>query len=285
MKKLILFSSLLILFYNSALAQDDLSINTLNFSPANYNVAFIVDDIPTTVSLTTSLGSGTQSTRLMNLQFHGNMNWLDVSIGGRLNTKLFGLYRINTIEMLYAKELKLNEKNSFFAGVNFGLHFINLNQRQLNNYVNLDDPFIVDGELPQYRFTYGLGIGYVRNNRLKIGLTIPSLIKTQNDFYEHFIINAAYKFDVGEKDISLEPEVLLFGTNLSPLTLTTSIKLQLIPQFWTKLGYRTTKSTFLSFGWKRNILQMSYLYNLNHQDYAMLNPSVHNINLTFFLGS
>lgn len=283
--------SLFLLGY-SLNAQDALTVNDLNFNKASFNSAFIISDAPVNVSLTTSLGPGVQNTRRLNFLAYGNIKKLGIGIGARVNSKFYGLYNVNTAELLYAKELKVNDHSNFYAGLNFGVHFADLNENELNQHVDYEDPFILNNELPQYRFMFGLGFGYTRHDRLKVGFSLPTLMKTNNDFYPLFVLNTSYKFDLftgsdqhmAGNEISIEPEMMLYGTNLLPLTFEGSVKVHYTEEFWVKAGGRTTKSLLFGFGWHKPFVHMGYVYNANMKEYAQINPGVHNINVHFLLG-
>ena len=296
MTKSTLYIYLMVLFFlgNAPLfAQDALTINDLNFGKAGYNTAFIIDDSPMTVSLTTSLGPEVQNTRRLNFLAYGNLKKLGIGIGARVNSKFYGLYNVNTAELLYAKHIKVNDHSNFYGGLNFGVHFADLNENQLNTYVDFEDPFIANNELPQYRFMFGVGFGYTRHDRLKIGLSIPTLMKTNNDFYPLFVFNTSYRFDIAlgdyqnhaGGDLGIEPELMLYGTDLVPVTVEGSVKLNYTEEFWVKFGGRTTKSLLFGFGWHKSFVHMAYVYNANMQEYAQVNPGVHNINVTFLIGN
>lgn len=295
MKNSIQYICLMALFFFGASlnAQDALTVNDLNFHKAGYNSAFIISDTPVNVSLTTSLGSGVQNTRRLNFLAYGNIKKWGLGIGARVNSKFYGLYNVNTFELLYAKELKINDHSSFYGGLNFGVHYAGLNKNKLNNYVDFEDPFIANNELPQYRFMVGLGFGYTRHDRLKVGFSLPSLKKTNNDFYPLFVLNTSYRFDIqmegyynNSEDgvLGIEPEILLYGTDLLPVTFEGSVKAIFTDEFWVKFGGRTTKSLLFGFGWHKSFVHMAYIYNANLQEYAQINPGVHNINVLFLLG-
>lgn len=294
MKNLIQYICLmaLCLFGYSLNAQDALTVNDLNFGKAGYNSAFIISDSPINISLTTSLGPAVQDTRRLNFLAYGNLKKLGIGVGARVNSKFYGLYIVNTAELLYAKKLKINDQSSFYGGLNFGVHFVDLNENELNQHVDFEDPFILNHELPQYRFMFGLGLGYTLRDQLKVGFSLPSLMKTNNDFYPLFVLNTSYKFDIftdsdlhmAGSELSLEPEILLYGTNLLPLTFEGSIKVNYTEEFWVKAGGRSTKSLLFGFGWHKPFIHMAYVYNTNLKEYAQINPGVHNINVTFLLG-
>ena len=253
----------------------------LYFNRANINTAFIMQDDPSlNLSLTSSLGGGVQDTRRLNFLAYSNYNKLEIGVGLKVNTAFYGLLNVTTIETLYAKDFSINQKDRFYIGINFGLHNVSFNTNHLNNYVQRPDPLVDDNSF-QLRFTAGLGIGYEIKNVIQAGISIPSLIKNKNDFQPDFIGHVMYKGKI-HPDYTLEPELLVYG-NQANLTGELNASVTYYNIFSLKVGVRTTKTMLFGMKWKRDVLSIGYIYSPSFGKYNVINPGVHNINVSYQL--
>lgn len=269
----------LLLVCNNLQSQDALTMQDLNFDPASYNSAFIAQAPKMlNASLTTSLGNGVQNTSKVNFLAYANIQKYGFGVGLKLNSKFFGLFETNTAEFLYSKTLKINNDHNLYAGMNIGMHFSGLDQTQFTSYVNLEDPFITENALPQYRLTTGVGLGYTFKDKIIAGFSMPSFLKNKNEFFPAYVFNSSYRHKL-PSEISLIPQVLLSGTEVSAMTFEGNITIDYKDYLWLKLGGRTTNSLVMGLGWNVKFVTVSYNYNLNFAEYAEINPGIHNVNV------
>ncbi len=195
----------------STQGQDVLTANDLNFGLANYNTALIADsDAPYNLSFGSSLGSGIQNTGKINFLAYGVVDKYGIGLGVKVNTKFYGFFKSNTGEFLYAKKLKLNNQHALYGGLSIGLHQVALNTGMLNDYVNGEDPFLMENAFPERRFTAGFGLAYVMKDALKLGFSLPSIVKTKNEFHPSYVGNASYRFPVSS-ELNITPAAIPVG--------------------------------------------------------------------------
>jgi type IX secretion system PorP/SprF family membrane protein len=280
---IILISS--IIFCSKGFGQDALLMNDLNYNSVGYNSSFIAAATSKlNASFTTSIGNGIQNTSKVNFLAYANIEKYKFGVGLKLNSKFFGLFKTNTAEVLYAKELKIDEDHKLFLGFNIGMHFSSLAMNKLTNQVNFDDPFLIANELPQYRLTAGLGVGYTFKNKIKAGFSIPVLVKNNNDFSPVYIFNTSYRHQATQV-LSLTPEVLAYGSDIEPFTIEGNLKLDYKDYVWFKIGGRSTNSTMLGIGWQHSFVNIGYIHNMYFGEYSKINQAVHNVNVTFQFGN
>ncbi len=271
-------------FATNTFGQDALSMNDLNYNSVGYNSSFIAAATSQlNASFTTSLGNGIQNTSKVNLLAYANVEKYKFGVGLKLNSKFFGLFKTNTAEVLYAKELKINEDHKLFLGFNIGMHFSSLAMNKLTDFVDFDDPFLLENNFPQYRLTSGIGVGYTFKNKIKAGISIPVLVKNNNDFSPVYIINTSYRFQATQS-LSLTPEVLAYGSDIEPFSFEGNLKLDYKDYAWFKVGGRSTKSTMLGIGWHHRFINIGYIHNMYFGEYSNINQGIHNVNVTFQFG-
>ncbi len=280
---IILISSLV--FCSKGFGQDALLMNDLNYNSVGYNSSFIAAATSKlNASFTTSIGNGIQNTSKVNFLAYANIEKYKFGVGLKLNSKFFGLFKTNTAEILYAKELKIDNDHKLFLGFNIGMHFSSLAMNKLTDQVNFDDPFLIANELPQYRLTAGLGVGYTFKNKFKAGFSIPALVKNNNDFSPVYIFNTSYRHQASQV-LSLTPEVLAYGSDIEPFTIEGNLKLDYKDYVWFKIGGRSTNSTMLGIGWQHSFVNIGYIHNMYFGEYSNINQAVHNVNVTFQFGN
>ncbi len=281
MKKSIILLVSIFIVQQLAYGQDALTMHDLNFDRSSYNAAFIAAvPTPLNASITSSLGRGLQNTSKVNFLAYANIEKYGFGVGLKLNSKFYGLFKTNTAEFMYAKALKINEHHNMFVGINFGMHFSSLDMDQFTDYVNLEDPFIMNNELPQYRLTTGLGIGYTFKDKWKAGFSMPALVKNKNDFFPVYVMNVSYR-DESLSALSITPQLLMYGSNVAPVTVEGNVTIDYKQYLWVKLGGRSTKTMVMGLGWHRKFVSVGYNYNMYFAEYAEVNPGIHNINVQF----
>lgn len=272
-----------LLFTGGLSAQDALTMQDINFATVNYNTAFFAEKAERfSASLTNTSGGGIQNTGQVNFLAYTQLSNAHMALGARVNSKYFGLYRTTTAELSSAKRIQLNSKSSLMAGINVGMQFTALRSGELNEYVDQLDPILVNDDFPQYRFVFGLGLGYVWNEKLRAGISLPSFGKTESDFNATYIANVSYDIKAGEK-MDVSPEVLFYGADVSPFQAEINAKAVYNEFVWVKAGYRTQSVFVAGLGIQKSSVSIGYMYNAYFQEYQTVVPAAHHINLSFRL--
>lgn len=266
---------------NTAKSQDALTINNTNFHESCFNTAYIAEkEEPLAASLTNTTGGGIQNTGQINFLAYSQLSKAGLSMGTRVNSKYFGLFRTSTVEIIAAKKIAINSSSALSAGFGMGMQFTSIRTGELNNYVDLQDPMLANDAFPQYRFVFGFGLGYTWRNKFKAGISMPSLARTESKFYPIYIANSSYLIQVSD-DFGVEPQLLLFGSDIAPISAEVNAKVDYRKQFWIKLGGRSTSTFVGGIGVDTPFISVGYAYNAYFQEFKGIVPATHNINLAF----
>ena len=165
------------------------------------------------------------------------------------------------------------------------MHFAGIEMNRLTSSVDMTDPFLMENEFPQTRLTAGGGLAYTFEDRVKAGISFPTLLRSNSEFAPSYVINAAYVYDLPllMTDVSLTPQVMLYGSSSSPMTFEGNLTVTYKDAFWLRVGGRTTGTLNWGLGWRQNFIGVGYHYNMNTGNYSEINPGVHNLNVSFRL--
>ena len=274
--------AMLLMSATSVMAQDALTMQDINFNRFNYNTAFIAEKNESGLSLTNTNGGAVQNTGQLNFTAYSQLKNAQISIGAHINSKYFGMFRTSSFELDVAKSINLDENSVLMAGIGLGLQFTSIRTGELNQYVDQADPVLLSGVFPQYRFINSIGLGYVWKDKLTAGISMPSFSKTESALNPVFITNTSYKIAAGT-DLTVVPEVLLFGSGVKPFSAELNTKMVYREKVWVKLGYRTTKTFVGAIGVNLSGFSIGYAYNAYFQEFKSIVPRTHNLNVTFQL--
>lgn len=280
--KRIYFTIIILLSISTLKAQNALTNNDINFKPAAYNTSYIVSDSNKLVlNVSTSLGDNVQETSRLHFLVYGNFTKLGLGIGAKVNSQFKDFYRTTMSEILISKKVSIVKGHDLNFGLNMGVHFSGVNKNYFNNYVDQTDVNIVSLK-NKFRFMAGAGLSYAWSKGLKIGFSMPELIKTENRFYPTIFADASFKQSfLQSKKLYVEPAMLFYTTDIVPVTFEGSVKLGYQEFVWIKLGGRSTKTLLAGIGGGYNFVNIGYMYNKNFGNYGMINGNQHNINVHF----
>ncbi|MCB0539656.1 MAG: type IX secretion system membrane protein PorP/SprF [Bacteroidetes bacterium] len=269
------------LFISTAVAQQTLTDNDINFKRVSYNTSLIhSDSSQLMLNFTTSLGGDVQETSRMHFMAYGNIKKVGIGIGAKVNSRFKDIYKTTSAEILLSKNIKFKEKNDFNFGLNFGVLYNSISDKYFNEYVELEDVTISQQE-NKVRFIGGFGVSYIWNNSLEFGFSMPELVKSNNEFYPTFFGNVAYKQRFGEqKALYIEPTLLIYSTDLTGATIEGALKAGYHEYVWAKIGGRNTKTMLFGLGGGYNFINVGYVMNMNFGDYSNIQQMQHNINLS-----
>lgn len=281
MKNIIITISIIMSCFVVLKAQNPLTNSDINFQEVNYNSSYVVADSNELVlGATTSLSNNEQETNRLNFIVYGNLKKIGLGIGAKVNSRFRNFYKTVSAEVFLAKTIQISEKSDFNLGINFGLNSNGINESYFNNYVDLGDEEIIQYQ-NKIRFMAGAGISYVWNKSLKIGFSMPELVKTENEFYPTMFGNASYKHFLGKSNVFIEPAALFYTTSFTPATVEGSVKAGYKEYAWLKVGGRSSKTLVVGAGGGYKIINIGYSYNRNFGEYSLINESQHNVNVYF----
>jgi len=281
MKKYIITTVITLSIVFGINAQNTLTNNDISFNEVSYNSSFIVADSNILVlGATSSLSDNLQGTNRLNFIAYGNLKKLGLGLGVKINSRFKNFYKTLTAEVLLAKNIHISEKSDFNFGLNFGVNSNAINDNYFNKYVDMSDVEIQNYD-NKMRFTTGAGIGFVWNKNLKIGFSMPELFKTENAFYPTFFSNVSYKYTIQKVDIYIKPSLLLYTTNIAPVTFEGAIKVGYKDWVYVKIAGRSSKTLVFGAGVGYKIINIGYSFNKNFDEYQLINENQHNINVSF----
>lgn len=273
--------ALVLILSTKANCQAALTMRNTSFDESGFNTAYIAqNEDPVTLTLTNTLGGGIQDMGQINFLGYTTLSEAKLSVGARINSKYYGLFRTSTVEVIAAKNVAISSSSTISAGFGMGLEFTSIRSGELNSYVDRRDPMLVDDVFPQYRYIFGFGIAYTWRNKLKAGISMPTLVRTESEFYPLYVSNVSYKMGMGE-DFGIEPQLLLFGSDIAPISAEINVKVDYRKQFWIQIGGRTTRAFTGALGVNTSFIAVGYAYNAYFQKYRSIVPATHSINLTF----
>ena len=282
MKKVLAIIIVLIGGNNLLKAQQELTLNDINFRRGSYNLAYIVNDESLLdATFTTSTGNGEQNAARFHFSAYGNSMPLQAAAGIKLNTKSYGLYQNTSIEGMFAKGIDLgktgDDAHHLNLGVSIGILLNSIRLSELNQFANTADPFL--SNTSNSRYFIGFGIAYEHVKHSTIGFSaLPSVVKSRNGYFPVYIGNVSHRFYLNEHYF-VEPEFLFYASNVSRLTMEGNLKLGFDERYWIKAGMRTTNTVVLGAFYKHSVVNVGYVYNHNRGDYSFISPRVHNIDL------
>lgn len=263
-------------------AQNTLTNNDISFNKISYNTSYIGADTSSLVlDFRTSLSYNEQETNRLNVLVYGSIKKIGLGLGVKVNNRFKDFYRVTSGEFLINKRIKIKENHFFNFGLNMGLHYTGVNTNYFNNYVDVNDAEILSLE-NKYRFMAGAGFSYIWEKGLKLGFSMPELVKTESGFYPVFFANVSYGQKLLQsKKLILEPAVLLYSTAFVPMTFEGSVKLSYDDFVWLRVGGRSTKTYLVGVGGGGSFIHVGYTFNGNFGKYELINESQHNLNVNF----
>jgi type IX secretion system PorP/SprF family membrane protein len=174
----------------------------------------------------------------------------------------------------YSYKLIINKESR----ISFGLSGI-LNQYSYN-YDNIVTQSINDLSLYSNSKTItpdlNFGVSFIKNNNLKIGVSINQLIESklknwnqtnitvesENRLIRHYFFNASYLIKINDK-LEIQPYALIKTTFITPIQFDLSTKFIYNKNIFTSIGYRFKDAYSIMVGYKLNNFLLGYSYDIN----------------------
>ena len=230
----------------------------------------------------------TDAPRTYMLTANGPIKGKNMGIGMNLYTDIVGPTRRTGLTFSYAYHLKL-KKDMFLS---FGLSAGILQWGIDGSKITLHD----DGDqnlLTTYQTTYvpdfGAGIYFHKKDKFYLGLSLPQLYQAPIKLYDgagknskivnHFNLNGAYKFDLGE-GFKVEPSFLLKYEVPAPPKLDVGARVIYQEQIWigTAFRYHDAVTALIGYFYK-NYLMIGYSYDFTTTNIRKYSTGTHEIML------
>ncbi|MCD6018471.1 MAG: Bacteroidetes-specific putative rane protein [Bacteroidetes bacterium] len=229
----------------------------------------------------------TDAPRTYMLTLHSPLKNRHMGLGTHIYTDIVGPTRRVGISLAYAYHIKVAEKTRVSLGISAGIQQWGIDGHKLHLHDAGDENL-----LTQYQTKivpdFGAGL-YVHNEKWYLGFSAPQLYQSPIKLYEngdhkgtlvtHFLINGAYKFDVGE-DFKVEPSFMVKYANPAPVKLDVGARVIYQEQVWLGVGYRHNDAytALLGFMYK-NYLMIGYSYDFTTTNLKKYSTGTHELML------
>lgn len=229
----------------------------------------------------------TDAPRTYMLTLHSPLKNRHMGLGTHIYTDIVGPTRRVGISLAYAYHIKIAEKTRVSLGISAGIQQWGIDGHKLHLHDAGDENL-----LTQYQTKivpdFGAGL-YVHNDKWYLGFSAPQLYQSPIKLYEngdhkgtlvtHFLVNGAYKFDVGE-DFKVEPSFMVKYANPAPVKLDVGARVIYQEQVWLGIGYRHNDAytALLGFMYK-NYLMIGYSYDFTTTNLKKYSTGTHELML------
>lgn len=159
----------------------------------------------------------------------------------------------------------------------------------INVLVNTTDPEIVNRLNGASYFDASFGIYGIYNEKLIYGLTVPSILsqrlndgpdKTEKEI--GYIVSLGYRYDIPEKDVTIEPSVYVKKLMLVPTHVDFNLKADFLNESLTTgitYSYGSEERIGFLIGTQLSNVGFHYSYNLSMNDFQQYNNGSHELSL------
>ncbi len=206
--------------------------------------------------------------------------------GTHVYTDVVGPTRRVGIKMSYAYHIKLAKKTRMSLGLSAGLQQWGIDGSKITLHDAGDDYLLTQYQtklLPDF----GAGI-YVHNDKWYLGLSLPQLYQSPIKLYSdnntadlvtHFLLNGAYKINVGEK-FKVEPSFMLKYANPTPVMIDGGLRVIFKDQIWLGTTYRHNDAVSALVGFMyKNYLSIGYSYDFTTSNLKKYSTGTHELML------
>lgn len=229
----------------------------------------------------------TDAPRTYMLTLHSPFKNRHMGLGTHIYTDIVGPTRRVGISLAYAYHIKVAEKTRVSLGISAGIQQWGIDGHKLHLHDAGDENLLTQY---QTKIVPDLGAGlYVHNDKWYLGISAPQLYESPIKLYEngdhkgtlvtHFLVNGAYKFDVGD-DFKVEPSFMLKYANPAPVKLDVGARVIYQEQVWLGVGYRHNDAYTALIGFMyKNYLMIGYSYDFTTTNLKKYSTGTHELML------
>ena len=202
-------------------------------------------------------------------------------IGVKMISDSRGPFKTFIAEGQYAHQIK---SKSGSTSLRFGLSAGVIQRRldmteETNSYVDLSDPTLKDTYYNEMNYRVGFGMLF-KMHGLKIGVSAPNLLESNNSISDFLIGTVTYKIKAGG-NFAITPMVIYKRLPVSKDQIDGLIRAEIIEKIWFQGGYRTNQSYLAALGFKLKHFGLGYGYELHNGYLEYLSKDMHEIVMTF----
>ena len=173
-----------------------------------------------------------------------------IGIGFQAYDDRLGVESATGFNAIISSRVKVSEIGVLSGGISFGLMNYRLNLNDvMNRYTPTDPSFISSAKPSQWNPSVGMGV-YYNTDKLYIGLSTPSILRSRLAKYENFVsgiqkmddfhlfATAGYVFEVND-DVKLKPSTMIKMVSGAPIELDLNLNIWLKDLIGIGGSYRT----------------------------------------------
>jgi type IX secretion system PorP/SprF family membrane protein len=229
----------------------------------------------------------TDAPRTYMLTVHAPFKNRHHGMGTHIYTDIVGPTRRVGISLAYAYHIKVAEKTFVSLGLSAGIQQWGIDGHKLILHDGGDDNLLIQYQTKTVP-DFGAGL-YVHNDKFYFGFSAPQIYQSPIKLYvdgdnkgtlvTHFLINGAYKFDVGE-NFKIEPSFLVKYASPAPAKFDVGLRAIFKDQIWLGGGYRHNDAFTALVGFMyRNYLMIGYSYDITTTNIKKYSTGTHELML------
>jgi len=173
-----------------------------------------------------------------------------IGLGFQAYDDRLGVESATGFNAIISSRVKVSEIGVLSGGISFGLMNYRLNLNDvMNRYTPTDPSFISSAKPSQWNPSVGMGV-YYNTDKLYIGLSTPSILRSRLAKYENFVsgiqkmddfhlfATAGYVFEVND-DVKLKPSTMIKMVSGAPIELDLNLNIWLKDLIGIGGSYRT----------------------------------------------
>lgn len=229
----------------------------------------------------------TDAPRTFMLTIHSPFKNKHHGLGANIYTDIVGPTRRVGLSLSYAYHIKVAKKTFVSLGISAGIQQWGIDGHKIVLHDPNDDNLLIQYQtklLPDF----GAGV-YVHNDKFYFGVSLPQLYQSPITLYDgvankgtlvtHFLVNGAYKFDLGES-FKIEPSFLLKYASPAPMKIDAGMRVIYKDQIWLGAGYRHNDAVTALVGFMyKNYLMIGYSYDFTTTNLKNYSTGTHELML------
>lgn len=230
----------------------------------------------------------TDAPRTYMLTLHAPFKKRNMGLGTQIYTDIVGPTRRVGLSLAYAYHIKVAEKVKVSLGLSAGIQQWGIDGHKLILHDQGDDNLLV-----QYQTKvvpdFGAGIYVHHSNKWYFGISAPQIYESPIKLYvdgdnkgtlaRHFLVNGAYKFDLGE-DFKIEPSAMVKYVTPAPVKFDAGLRVIYQEQIWLGGAYRHNDAFTALIGFMyKNYLMIGYSYDFTTTNLKKYSTGTHELML------
>lgn len=198
----------------------------------------------------------------------------NINIGARMVNKYMMFQSFIQGDIIIGHRVSLTAKDSIALSFNGGIASNSFNGQYLNQYTEID-PYI--DVFNKTFYNVGASMLYTHENRIEIGVGVPSIVTSNNGVRPLVFSNAAYNHKM--KDYLLRPQVIYFVSDYTSYA-DFSCQLKYKNLMWGKFAYNTLGTSSYGMGLNLKFAELGYAFRLNSGEYGQNLRGLHMVSVT-----